>query len=160
MAMKNYSSILDSNYDEIKKSRPWLIDINEAKTVIHDKLEDHQAKLDKANQAATSLNSSLITLQQQIDNNKEMNPRLRQLSQTVADITDKVVKVGGMIHDRLDVVVNNTLDMSVSHSDHTENVYQVINNFFLLLFSVYENYECKINSDKIIFLLKNILFII
>ena len=132
--MKNYSSILDANYDEIKKSRPWLIDINEAKTVIHDKLEDHQAKLDKANQATTNLNSSLNTLQQQIDNNKEMNPRLRQLSQTVADITDKVVKVGGMIHDRLDVVVNNTLDMSVSHSDLTENVYQVINNFFTFIF--------------------------
>ena len=132
--MKNYSSILDANYDEIKKSRPWLIDINEAKTVIHDKLEDHQAKLDKANQATTNLNSSLNTLQQQIDNNKEMNPRLRQLSQTVADITDKVVKVGGMIHDRLDVVVNNTLDMSVSHSDLTENVYQVINNFFYFYF--------------------------
>ena len=132
--MKNYSSILDANYDEIKKSRPWLIDINEAKTVIHDKLEDHQAKLDKANQATTNLNSSLNTLQQQIDNNKEMNPRLRQLSQTVADITDKVVKVGGMIHDRLDVVVNNTLDMSVSHSDLTENVYQVIKKFFYFYF--------------------------
>ena len=106
----------------MKKSRPWLADINEAKTDLRDELEAVNTRLATDQTRLDSLNLTLETIRVNLDHN---NHQLKDRKKELVKVSGKVDDMATLLHQRLDNVVNASIDRSIAHEDQQQNLFEV-----------------------------------
>ena len=114
--------IEERGHDELKKSRPWLADINEAKSDLRDQLEDVNTRLATDQARLNTLNLTLETLRARLDANDN---QLKERKTWALELSGRVDEVARLLHQRVDNVVNASRDMSIAHEDHQQNLFEV-----------------------------------
>ena len=106
----------------MKKSRPWLADINEAKRDLRDELEAVNMRLASDQSRLNNLNLTLETSRVQLDLNKV---QLQDSKRELVKVSGKVDDMATLLHQRLDNVVNTSIDRSIAHKDEQQNLFEV-----------------------------------
>ena len=114
--------IEEKGHDELKKSRPWLGDINEAKSELRDQLEAVNTRLSTDQVRLNNLNLTVETIRVRLDDN---NNQLRERKAWATAMSERVDDVASLLHQRVDNVVNASRDMSISHEDQQQNLFEV-----------------------------------
>ena len=106
----------------MKKNRPWLADINEAKSELRDQLEAVNTRLSTDQARLNNLNLTVETIRVRLDDN---NNQLRERKAWAMAMSERVDDVATLLHQRVDNVVNASRDMSISHEDQQQNLFEV-----------------------------------
>ena len=106
----------------MKKSRPWLADINEAKSDLRDELEAVNIRLATDQTRLNNLNLTVETTRVRLDTN---NNHLRDSQKEMMEVSGKVDALATLLHQRLDNVVNASIDRSIAHEDQQQNLFEV-----------------------------------
>ena len=106
----------------MKKSRPWLADINEAKSDLRDQLEAVNTGLTTAQTRLDNLNLTVETIRVRLDDNVN---QLKERKAGLMELSGKVDEVATLLHERVDNVVNTSRDKSIALEDHQQNLFEV-----------------------------------
>ena len=106
----------------MKKSRPWLADINEAKSDLRDQLEAVNIRLTSHQTRLNSLNLTVETIRVHLDDNDN---QLKERKAGLMELTGKVDEVATLLRERVDNVVNTSRDKSIALEDHQQNLFEV-----------------------------------
>ena len=106
----------------MKKSRPWLADINEAKSDLRDELESVNMRLATDQSRLNNLNLTQETSRVQLDHN---NDQLQDSKRELVKVSGKVDDMATLLHQRLDNVVNTSIDRSIAQKDEQQNLFEV-----------------------------------
>ena len=106
----------------MKKSRPWLADINEAKSDLRDQLEAVNDRLVTDQTALNNLNLTVKAIRVRLDSN---NDQLDVSKKGMRDLSARVDDIATLLHQRVDNVVNASRDRSLAIEDHQQNLFEV-----------------------------------
>ena len=120
---------VEKGHDELRASRPWLSDINEAKSDLRDEVEDVSARLQTDQTNLNNLNLTVQTvkihLQQSNNEHDESRDLISQVSGAVGGLQERLDSINTTLRDRIENVMNVSRDMSVAHEDHQQNLFEV-----------------------------------
>ena len=126
VAWRNLSR-LDKSQDTFKKSKPWLIDINDAKADMEDKLRDVALRVDKSDASVALLNTSLDnTMKELKDKTEDLEEKIESAKNIANRDLAQITNIRKFIQEKIGNVSNTSRDLTIAHNDMKENVYQVI----------------------------------
>ena len=126
VAWRNLSR-LDKSQDTFKKSKPWLIDINDAKADMEDKLRDVALRVDKSDASVALLNTSLDnTMKELKDKTEDLERKIESAKNIANRDLAQITNIRKFIQEKIGNVSNTSRDLTIAHNDMKENVYQVI----------------------------------
>ena len=114
--------IEEKGHDELKRSRPWLADINEAKSDLRDEVEAANIRLATDQTRLSNLNLTVETLRVHLANS---NNQLKDSKKELRELSGKVDALATLLHQRVDNVVNASRDRSIAIEDHQQNLFEV-----------------------------------
>ena len=113
----------------MKEAKPWLLDINEAKSNVRDQITALKTRHDRVALKLTKMNVTVEAIGAKVeDNGKNIRSnmdRVEEVSDSSKALGARLENISTLIHERIDSVVNRSRDMSVAHEDHQANIYQV-----------------------------------
>ena len=115
-------SRLDTAQAQFRRSKPWLLDLNDAKRDLEDKVRGVITRLDATDTKVAELRDKVKELRAKeagrAGAEQEAGARLSRAEQELARLREEVrARLGG--------VANTTRDISLDHSELRDNVYQV-----------------------------------
>ena len=125
IAWRNLSTI-EKSHDTFKKIKPWIIDINDAKADLKDKLDDAKRRLDKTSANILNLNISLEDVKRELkDKTEDLEGKIESAKNVANQDLAQITNIRKFIQDKIGDLSNTSRDLSVAHKDMQENVYQV-----------------------------------
>ena len=125
IAWRNLSTI-EKSHDSFKKSKPWIIDINDAKADLKDKLNDANRRLDKTSANILNLNISLEDVKRELkDKTEDLEGKIESAKNVANQDLAQLNNIRKFIQDKIGDLSNTSRDLSIAHKDMQENVYQV-----------------------------------
>ena len=125
IAWRNLSTI-EKSHDSFKKSKPWIIDINDAKADLKDKLNDANRRLDKTSANILNLNISLEDVKRELkDKTEDLEGKIESAKNVANQDLSQINNIRKFIQDKIGDLSNTSRDLSIAHKDMQENVYQV-----------------------------------
>ena len=125
IAWRNLSTI-EKSHDTFKKRKPWIIDINDAKADLKDKLNDANRRLDKTSANILNLNISLEDVKRELkDKTEDLEGKIESAKNIANQDLAQLNNIRKFIQDKIGDLSNTSKDLSIAHKDMQENVYQV-----------------------------------
>lgn len=123
-------STIEKSHDSFKKSKPWIIDINDAKADLKDKLNDSNRRLDKSSATILKLNISLEDMKTKLkDKTEDLEGKIESAKNVANQDLAQLNNMAKFIQDKIGDLSNTSRDQSIAHKDMQENVYQVCVSF-------------------------------
>lgn len=114
----------------MRKSRPWLLDVNEAKSELRDQIDtlntEHNGIANKLSKMNLTLEAISVKVRDNAETIGDSKDRVELVSDSSLDLKARLEDISNLVHERIDNVVNRSRDMSVAHEDLQGNLYEVM----------------------------------
>ena len=119
----------ENAHDDILESRPWILDINEAKGNLKDEIKTLKTRLHEVERKFRDFNTTVDTIRVRVrESENELRgnkDKVELVTSSIREVETRLDAMNTLIHRRIDTVVNSSRDMSVAHQDQQENLFEV-----------------------------------
>lgn len=119
----------ENAHDDILESRPWILDINEAKGNLKDEIKTLKTRLNEVERKFRDFNTTVDTIRVRVgESENELRgnkDKVELVTSSIREVEARLDAMNTLIHRRIDTVVNSSRDMSVAHQDQQENLFEV-----------------------------------
>ena len=119
----------ENAHDDILESRPWILDINEAKGNLKDEIKTLNTRLNEVERKFRDFNTTVDTIRVRVgESENELRgnkDKVELVTSSIREVETRLDAMNTLIHRRIDTVVNSSRDMSVAHQDQQENLFEV-----------------------------------
>lgn len=119
----------ENAHDDILESRPWILDINEAKGNLKDEIKTLNTRLNEVERKFRDFNTTVDTIRVRVgESENELRgnkDKVELVTSSIREVEARLDAMNTLIHRRIDTVVNSSRDMSVAHQDQQENLFEV-----------------------------------